>query len=97
MTLNYDIDKEVKYLVMKLIESKGITKEEAKIIAGKEIEAREVSLKKSKRDVFAQEGRKKQKQINESNKKNRGTVYTVNGKIVNSVVQGGSPGQGKKS
>jgi RecJ-like exonuclease len=97
MTLNYDINKEVRYLAMKLVVSKGITKEEAQIIAAKEIEAREASLKKSKRDTYAQKERKKQKQKNEINKKKRGTVYTVNGKVVNSVVQGGSPGQGKKS
>ena len=31
MTLNYDIDKEIRYLAMKLVESKGITKEEANV------------------------------------------------------------------
>ena len=95
--MDNNLEKEIRYRAMKIVETKGISREEALVIATEEIESRETALKEAKRNIHASKGRKIQKQKNEKNKRKQGTVYTVKGAVVDHIIQGGAPGMGKKS
>lgn len=89
-------EKEVRYRASKLVEQRGISYDEALVVATQELAEQVTTLKQARRNVFAEKGKRVQQEFKKLKNKKKSTVYTVNGSVVGNVVSGGAPGLGKK-
>jgi hypothetical protein len=86
-------EKMIRYRASIIAKKLGIPADEAMKIATKEEAHNEKALKAARHDMHRAKSKKLLKQLKKKNKK---TVYTVGGNVVDHVVSGGLPSLGKR-
>jgi hypothetical protein len=85
--------KYLRYRASKIANAKGITKEEAMVIAKGEVRSDKRAAKQAKIEKIKEASKRLTKKLKRNNSK---TTYMVGDRVVVSVVSAGAPGLGKR-